>query len=548
METIVIGHRNPDMDSVCSAVGYASLKTRLGMQGVRAARAGALNERITFVLEKFGVAQPDFIPDVTPRVRDAMITDYVAAQLGRPVAESLAQMSMLGLRALPVVDADRRFHGVVSENKLLERVLPAPQSASLARKVTASLANIAETFGGISSTGPLSEDEEEYSLVVAAMRIETFVERMETMDRRHTVLFIGDRENVQIEAIRGGIRALVVTGGCNASPEIVREALRCGCTIITSHLDTATSVILARGAVVVSHVMETPTEKFDADMALALARRTVALSNKIIFPVMDDQGRLEGILSKSDFLKAPARQLILVDHNELSQAVPGAAEVPIIEILDHHRLGNMPTEAPILFINRPVGSTCTLVADLHEQHGIKPDRVIAGILMAGIIADTLNGTSPTATETDRRHLAELSALAGIPASDLAAQIFSIGSPLQTLTPQQVITADCKEYEEKGVRFSVSQIEEVTFLHFDDRREQLQAALRGRVAEQGLFFAALLVTDINKQNSYLLVEGDADFSRTIHYPEKSDRVWFLEGVVSRKKQLLPFLSECVAAVR
>lgn len=548
METIVIGHRNPDMDSVCSAVAYASLKARLGMHGVRAARAGALNERITFVLEKFGVAQPDFIPDVTPRVRDAMITDYVSARLDRPVAESLAQMSTLRLRALPVVDDERRFRGVVSENKLLERVLPAPESASLARNVTASLANIAETFVGISCTGPLCEKEQEYSLVVAAMRIETFVERMETMDRRRTVLFIGDRENVQLEAIRGGIRAMVVTGGCTVSPDIIQEAQRCGCTIITSHLDTATSVVLSRGAVVVRHVMDTLTEKFDADMTLALARRTVALSNKFIFPVMDDQGRLEGILTKSDFLKAPARQLILVDHNELSQAVPGAAEVPIIEILDHHRLGNMPTETPILFINRPVGSTCTLVADLHEQHGMKPDGVIAGILMAGIIADTLNGTSPTSTDTDRRHLAELSDLAGIPAADLAAQIFSVGSPLQTLTPQQVITADCKEYEEHGVRFSVSQIEEVTFLHFDDRREQLQAALSAQVAERGLFFAALLVTDINKQNSYLLAEGNADFLRTIHYPEQSDRVWFLEGVVSRKKQLLPFLSECVAAVR
>ncbi|MBU3665493.1 MAG: putative manganese-dependent inorganic diphosphatase [Chthoniobacterales bacterium] len=548
MDTIVIGHRNPDMDSVCSAIAYASLKTRLGSAGVRAARAGALNERITFVLEKFGVPQPDFVPDVTPRVRDVMIAEYVAAHPDRPVAESLEKMSSLRLRALPVVDDERRFRGVVSENKLLERVLPAPESASQARKVTASLANIAKTFDGVPQTGALPENEEEYALIVAAMSIGTFVERMVNMDRPRTVLFVGDRENVQLEAIRGGVRALVVTGGCEIPEPLLEEARRRDCCIISSQLDTATSVILARGAVVARHVMEPVAEKFDADMALSLARRSVALSNKFIFPVIDAEGRLEGILSKSDFLKSPARQLVLVDHNELSQAVPGASEVPIVEILDHHRLGNMPTEAPILFINQPVGSTCTLVADLHRRNGIDPERAVAGLLMAGIIADTLNGTSPTATDLDRRYLRELSEFAGIPASELAGQIFSVGSPLQTLTPEQVVTADCKEYEERGVRFSVSQIEEVTFLHFEQRREQLQSALRERMAERRLLFAALLVTDINKQNSYLLVEGDADYLRTIHYPEQSDRVWFLEGVVSRKKQLLPFLTECLAAVR
>jgi manganese-dependent inorganic pyrophosphatase len=208
----------------------------------------------------------------------------------------------------------------------------------------------------------------------------------------------------------------------------------------------------------------------------------------------------------------------------------------------------MPTEAPILFINQPVGSTCTIVADLYRRHGIAPERPVAGLLLAGIIADTLNGTSPTATEIDRTLLADLGKTAGITAGDLAAEIFSVGSPLQTLSPARVVEADAKQYSEKGVRFSVAQIEEVTFANFDAQREQLLAALLHRVAAEGLFFAALLVTDINAQNSYLLVEGNADFLKTINYPEQSDRVWFLEGVVSRKKQLLPYLTECLARVR
>jgi len=414
--------------------------------------------------------------------------------------------------------------------------------------VRATLPNIVETFGGKVLAGPLPGDDVEYTLVVAAMDADTFAGRLATMDPARTVLFVGDRENVQRAGIAAGVKAIVVTGGAEPGKDILELAAKHGTAIISSPYDTATSVIFARGAVITRHVIEPVADEFDAEMTLAAARRAVALSNKFIFPVLDEGGRLEGILSKSDFLKSPARRLVLVDHNELSQAVPGAAELPIVEILDHHRLGNMPTEAPILFINQPVGSTCTLVAELYERNGAKPERATAGLLMAGIIADTLNGTSPTTTEVDRKFLRELAGPAGIAAKDLAAEIFAVGSPLLTLTPQQAVRADCKEYEENGVKFSVAQIEEVTFGNFDERREALLGALRERAAAGDLLFAALLVTDINTQNSYLLAEGDADFLRTINYPEKSDRVWFLEGVVSRKKQLLPYLSECLAAMR
>jgi hypothetical protein len=200
-------------------------------------------------------------------------------------------------------------------------------------------------------------------------------------------------------------------------------------------------------------------------------------------------------------------------------------------------LGNTPTETPILFINQPVGSTCTIVADLYARHGRQPSLQIAGLLLAGIISDTLNGTSPTATATDRAFLKELSAAAGISADDLAAEIFAVGSPLRSLSPGEVIMADAKIYEERGLKFSVSQIEEVNFSGFDEHQENLRTALRERVQREGLFFAALLLTDIKTQDSYLLAEGNAEFLRAINYPEQSEHVWLLEGVVSRKKQLL-----------
>ncbi len=548
METIVIGHRNPDMDSICSAVAYAELKRRLGVENVRAARTGALNERIDYVLDFFGVPQPDFFPDATPRVRDAMITDYVAARPDRPVGEALATMASRGLRALPVVDEDRRFLGVISEHKLLGILLPPKDVAAKPREVRASLVNIAATFDGTSLTGPLCTEVESYTLIVAAMSEQSLPGRLASYDPARTILFVGDRDNVQLAAIKAGLRAMVVTNSAPVAPATLEAARAAGTTVIVSTRDTATSVIFARGAVVAGDLISNRGARLDAEMSLAAARRTAALSNLFIYPVLDADGRLEGILSKSDFLKTPRRQLVLVDHNEITQAVPGASELPIVEILDHHRLGNTPTDTPILFINQPVGSTCTLVADLYERHGIVPDRPYAGLLMAGIVADTLNGTSPTTTDMDRKFLRLLAGPAGISASELATRIFAVGSPLQTLSPEQVVNADCKEYEQLGRRFTVSQIEEVTFANFHAQRDMLQCALADCAATRGLFFSSLLVTDINKQNSYLLVEGHPDFLRTISYPEHAEKVWFLEGVVSRKKQLLPFLTECLERMR
>ena len=256
---------------------------------------------------------------------------------------------------------------------------------------------------------------------------------------------------------------------------------------------------------------------------------------------------LVGILSKSDFIKPVPRKLILVDHNELSQAVTGADKVPIIEILDHHRIGGFSSESPIHFWNNPVGSTSTIVALCYQQMGVPIPPDIAGLLMAGLISDTLNLTSPTATPVDAKVLDHLSKIANVDPAELAAQIFSVGSPLLTMPPEQVITADCKEYESNGKRFTVSQIEELNFSHFEEKQTALIGALEDHRRSRGLFFAALLVTDINTQNSLLLVCGAAGFLQRITFPAHGPNIWELAGVVSRKKQLLPYLLQCLAGV-
>ena len=232
--------------------------------------------------------------------------------------------------------------------------------------------------------------------------------------------------------------------------------------------------------------------------------------------------------------------MILVDHNELSQAVHGADKLPIIEVIDHHRLGGFSTDAPIHFWNNPVGSTCTIVAMLYQQHGVAIPPPVAGLMMSGMIADTLNLTSPTATPTDRAVLEQLAQIAGVDATALATEIFAAGSPLLTLSPREAVAADCKEFVERGVRFSVAQVEELGFGPFYEKREELAAALDDFRERGRLFFSVLLATDINTQNSLLLVSGPAEFRRQIDFPTLGPGLWQLDGIVSRKKQMVPYL--------
>jgi manganese-dependent inorganic pyrophosphatase len=545
MQTIVIGHKNPDMDSICAAVAYAELKRLSGQSGVVAARAGNTNERIDFVLGKFGVEAPVLINDLSPRVSDVMESRVISVRADSPVYDALQLIDKKRLRGLPVVDENKRCLGLLSAFMVSHHLFPPREEAGTARVVTASLADIVTTFGGALVSGSLSQEPEEQFLMVGAMAQDSFAPRLQKYRERKVILFVGDRPHIQDMAIGARVHAIVVTGGLPIDEEIRAAARAANVTMISSPHDTATSVLLARGAVRVGRMIETDYRSFQPDTLLDHARQLAAQSAAFIFPVIDEHGTLVGILSKSDFLKEVPRQLILVDHNELSQAVRGADKVPIVEILDHHKLGGFASDAPILFWNNPVGSTSSIVTMCYAQLGIPVPPHIAGLLMAGLVSDTLNLTSPTTTPVDADLLNRLSKIAGVDPDDLAAQIFSVGSPLLTMSPEQAITADCKPYEEAGQRFSVAQIEELTFSHFDEKRDALLAALDTYRKKEGLLFAALLVTDINDQTSLLLVQGADAFLHQIDYPARSPHIWELAGVVSRKKQLLPYLLHCLA---
>ena len=546
-EILVIGHRNPDTDAICSAIGYAEFKRRTGMAEAIAARCGDTNDRIDFVLNTFGVPAPKFVADVSPKISDVMQRKILSVRPDATAAEALRLMDEKNLRILPVMDAGQKCRGLLSLFKLSKFLFPAVSrhpGEQNSREVLSSLASLAQTLDGQLVVGLDAEREDELILMIGAMGLESFAARLDKFPPEKSCVIVGDRWDIQNVAIREGVRVLIVTGGISVEPKTLESARRHNVSVITSPHDTATTASLCRAAVAVRHVLNEEFLCFRENAPLAAVRDEATSSGFFVFPVLGGDGQTVGILSKTDFLKTVSRKLILVDHNELSQAVQGADEVEIIEIIDHHRLGAMATPQPILFRNEPVGSTSTIVADCFFRHGVEMPRAIAGLLLAGVVTDTLNLTSPTTTPRDSEILKQLEGIAQVNAREFTDKLFASGSLLTLKPAPQAITTDCKEYAEAGVKFSVAQIEEIGFEQFWKRKDELLGALENYRAGKAYLFSTLLVTDVTTQNSLLLAVGDGKFIRRIDHPRLEPGIYELRDVVSRKKQLLPYLTHCL----
>jgi manganese-dependent inorganic pyrophosphatase len=463
-------------------------------------------------------------------------------------AEALRLMDEKNLRLLPVLDESQKCRGLLSLFKLSKFLFPAVnRSASPehnSREVLSSLAGLARTLDGQVVAGFDTEREQELILMIGAMGLESFAARLEKFPPEKSCVIVGDRWDIQNVAIREGVRVLIVTGDIAIEPKTVEAARKKHVTVITSPHDTATTASLCRAAVAVRHVLNEQFLCFREQAPLAAVREEAMSSGYLAFPVLGNDGETVGILSKTDFLKPVTRKLILVDHNELSQAVQGADEVEIIEIIDHHRLGSMATQQPILFRNEPVGSTSTIVADCFFRHGVELPADLAGLLLAGLVSDTLNLTSPTTTARDAEILRQLEQLSGVNAREFTEKLFASGSLLTLKSAPQAIATDCKEYAELGAKFSVAQIEEIGFEQFWMRKDELLAALEAYCDKRNYLFSALLVTDVATQSSLLLVMGDEEFIKRIDYPRREPGIYELRDVVSRKKQLLPYLTHCL----
>ena len=542
MPVYVIGHRNPDTDSICSAIAYAHLLRQTHLPDAVAACCGEVNPRTQFVLNRAGVEPPRLVMDVRPTLGQICTRDVVSAREDEAFFEVYRRMQAHRVRAMPVLDGAGGLKGMVSLSRLLELLLPDRGVNDSPRLLETSLDLVCRALTGSFLHAVETGRPESLFLKVGAMSSGKFEPRLREFPPRQSLIVVGDRPTIQRPTIAFGARCMVVTGGCGLPDDLLEQARANAVSVISSPWDTATTIMMIRGAKGIGPAIDRTFLKFRENQLARTVRKDVHPSHQGLFPVLLENGGLLGVFSKDDLASPEQVRLVLVDHNELAQAVTGADEAEILEVLDHHRVGGgLISREPIRFQNDTVGSTCTMVTRCYRREGLVPPGGIGQCLAAGIISDTLNLSSPTTTPVDRDMLAWLGTACGFDPAAFAEAFFAVGSVLQLCSPREALRMDCKEYTEGPWRLVVAQIEEIGFEHFLGHRAALAAALDDLLREQRLDFGCLLVTDISLNNSLLLVAGDPRVIDTIEYPRLDSHLFQLDAVVSRKKQQLPHLA-------
>lgn len=542
----VIGHRNPDTDAICSAIGYAAFLRATRECDAQAACCGELTVRTAWVLQQAGLPAPKLIMDVRPTALTICRREVLTASPDETFLAVYRRMIEHHFRAMPVVDAEGRLLGIPTIQELAELFLPPDDTranSAANRAVYTSLKNMSAALGAqIFGDSASAEAFEELLLVVAASSKDTTKNRAQQFPARRVAIVTGDRPEIHELAVELKVRCLIITGGFMPSEELQAQAREHGVAILVSVHDTASTSQLIRFSRAIGEAMVGEFVSFTARTLLSEVKHEVQQSHQPLFPVVDEETRtLLGVFSKSDLVNVPRTKLVLVDHNEFAQAVTGADDADIVEVIDHHRLsGNLRTKEPVRFINEPVGSTSTIVALMFRMRGLAPDQPTALCLCAGMVSDTLNLTSPTTTNTDREILPWLAGIAGIQAEAFVRDFFAAGSMLRENSPAAAVESDRKEFEENGWRISISQIEELGLDEFWKREQDLQAALDTVCKAKQVHFACLMVTDITEHYSVLLVAGNERVIDAIEYPRLHKHLFEMRGVVSRKKQLFPHL--------
>jgi len=544
--TYVIGHRNPDTDSIASAIGYAALKKRLGDSTFIAAMAGAPNPQTRYILDRLAIPDPLFLADVHPKVRDTLKRQPVTIDRHASAYEALELFNKSGVRVLPVIDGDNRPCGMLSLLRLSESyLLPCHDKI---RQVTTTLPNLARTLGGHFESDCCDDAPITLNLFIGAMLEESFSSRIDGFDPRTLLIMTGNRRTIQLAAIERGVRLLVVTGGHQLEEGLAEHAHKQGVTVLLTPHDTATAAWLARLSTPAICLAEAEFAEIEVDKSLTVLRRKLLDSNVSAVLALEGDGTLAGVATKSSLLAPLPYRLILMDHNELGQAVPGAELVEIVEVIDHHKLGNSHSNSPISFITSPVGSTCTLVARRYVESNVEPDRQIAALLLAGILSDTVILKSPTTTAADHEMAAWLEERSGLSAVNFGRDIFAASSSLKNYgSVDKVVSADFKLFTNEKYSIGLGQVEVIGFDEFYSMKEGLLNALAEVKRRDSLFIAGLMVTDITTETTLFLVEGHTRIAHVMEYPQLEPHLYELKNVMSRKKQMVPHLLKILAKV-
>ena len=549
----VIGHKNPDTDAICSAIGYAALLQAVGEPpDAIAARCGEISQRTKWVLERAGLDAPLLITDV--RTNAGMIShrEVIKVTASDTFLTAYRRMLAAQIRCVPVEDEAGNLCGILRYFDLLRLLLPADTEGLSVRTVHASLAHLAETLQAesLGADGPLPLQEEDLILLVGASSQATVEKRLKQAAKDHNIhqflVICGDRPIVQRYAIDNGARALLVTGGNAVSPEIRHLANTKGVVLLRCAQDTASASTLIRCSRTVRHVMEKKFQTVCPSEPVSRLRKHLSSTDQDLFPVVDSaNGKMIGVLSKSDLVDPPRIRLALVDHNEYAQAVNGVEEAEITEVIDHHRLaGDLVSREPIRYLNEPVGSTCTLVGRKFFHRGLVPAPGVAMCLCAGIVSDTLCLTSPTTTLLDREMLTWLGSVAGVDPKKFTEEFFAVGSLIASGTPAEILNADRKEFTEQGLSVSISQVEERDLHGFAARRQELEAVLKELHISRNYDLSILAVTDVALHHSMILAIGQEPALAKLPFERMDGTLFHAPGVVSRKRQIFPAVCEAI----
>ena len=542
-KVVVIGHRNPDTDSICSAIAYAELKNRTSTLVCEPRRAGKMNQETEFVLKKFGVTPPRMCTDVNPKIRDV---DY-REMPGIPGSTSLRRawkiMRDQQIDTLSITSADNELEGIITVKDLATANMDVFDTAVLAKSRT-SYKNILETLNGTMVVGNADA-----VCTTGHIKIGTATpELLESSVEKGDIVILSNRYESQLCAIEKEASLLIICNGAKVGRTIQRIADETGVAIMTTPVDTyAAGKLISQCAPISYYMTRDNILKFTLVTPVADVLRVMAKVRHRYFPILDEDGKYCGMVSRRNVIALRKRRIILVDHNEATQAVEGFDQAEILEIIDHHRIGSLETSGPVYFRNQPVGCTATIITQMYDENGVDIPPQIAGLLLAAILSDTLAFRSPTCTPVDENAAKRLAKIAGVDIEEFSTEMFEAGEKLDGKTPEEVFLQDFKVFMCGDIRFGVAQGSYMTRKNLQAAQALLQPYLEEARNKQNVEDLYMLLTDVPKEESVVICTGRYAaevLSNGFESRPAADGSWTLPGVVSRKRLCIQILSVSV----
>lgn len=541
MSTIYItGHRNPDFDSVASAYVYAHLKSRVDSDNnYVAVRCGNLNAQTRATFEKLKLNAPRFLKDVKTVVADVVNRDVPRLESSDPLQTAIGVLDETGLSLLPVFDENSEYCGTISSVEVSHFLMRETFGARPTYHFR--IDNLSKVVPGrMLSRG--KSDDFTAPIMIGAMPFERSVERITALEANRPLLIVGLRRDLVEYAVTHDLPAVILTGATEEEAAELDFSKYKGSAYL-SDVDTAETIRLLRFSTPLVDILETAALHLDVSDDFDNAKRELSSSGLRGLPVFEE-GQFVGIVSRGSFLDRPRKKIILVDHNEIDQSIPGAGDANILEIIDHHRVGSVMSREPFSLYTRPVGCTCTIIRQLYRQHGVAIPTEIALVMLSAILSDTVLLKSPTTTEEDRQTVEGLARHAGVDWLEWGQELFASGARLVDIDPEQAVAGDFKTYETGDIRFGIGQVEVQTMAGLDDVVSQLDNALVNIREKKALDGTMLLITDVMSEDSVLILKGLEDAARSLPYEKLSNGALSLPGILSRKKQLLPEILRAV----